>query len=96
MSLYNVFCFFIFAEYPSTENQKQFLKQFYREILFDGDVSCLEYIEAHAIGHPETDRDEADALSTLTLDDTDFPIYIGSVKPVTGHLMAASSKIVCF
>lgn len=72
-----------------------FLEKFYSESGVDGEDMCVEYVEAHAMGHPEADRDEVEALATLAGNNMEGPLHIGSVKPATGHLLAASCKTVC-
>lgn len=85
-------CCFPNLGYPSMENQQMSLEKFYNEIGVDRDNMCVEYIEAHSVGHPGADRDEVEALATLAGDSMEGPLYIGSVKSTTGHLMAASCK----
>ena len=51
--------------------------------------SSIGLIEAHGLGTPVGDAVELDALHQI-YGDADKPIALGTVKPMTGHLMPAS------
>lgn len=72
-------------------NQAEFLKEVYSEV--DIDPKFVEYIELHAIGVPDYDMEEMEAVSSALCSDRMSPLLIGSVKSNTGHTLATSGNV---